>query len=136
MDTVSLRPTEYPALQMPDKAGIRIHAIVCHETNGPPLIRLAGICQCTQQESLNLPKTILHGVTVVLVYGQDHLPVSFQAIGDAIVFDDDIIRIGDLLRGYFEIDLFKQSGSRPLAGTYFVSAASGPHLSNVVKIEI
>ena len=133
-DNVSLLPTAYPELQMPDKAGIRIHAIPYQREDGVRSIRVVGICQCAEEESLNMPKTILQDVTIVLVYGSEHMPISFQAIGDAIVFDDDIRRIGNLLRGYFEIDVFEQSGLQSVIGTYFVSAAFSTYLSNVVKV--
>ena len=118
----------------PDKSGICIVVSDFLRSDGEKSIRVMGICQGGDKEFGDVQKTMLHAVTIIFTSEPYHIPVSLSAVGDSIVFDDDIQVIGKLKRAFFNIDIFDQANLQPETGIYYVSASFGVYLSNVVRV--
>ncbi|MBI3776155.1 MAG: hypothetical protein HY273_11495 [Gammaproteobacteria bacterium] len=132
----SYAPFEDAELAGLDQSGVRIAAIKYQRADGTTSIRLKGICQCSDEEISDIPEIVLKAVYAVVIFGELHLPSTFQVIGESILFDDDNYKYAGFTRGYFDIDLFNQAKLDPRNGTFFISVAFATYLSNVVPITL
>lgn len=138
----SFAPVEFPGFSAFRDSGVRIVAEIFTASGSAKSIRLRGVCQCRNTELANLPEDLVKGAGIVVVrkeYADGYMlshPMSFQAMGDVIVLDDDVRREGGMVRFYFDIDLFEQAGATPTSGDYYISAIFGKYVSNVEHMQL
>lgn len=120
----------------PDVAGVCLLASVYQRKSGVKSIRVISLCQGSTEEFSHVLPTMLHGLTMVITQEPDHVPISFSAVGNLIIFEDDIKQTGNLNRAFLDIDVFQQAGLSPVGGIYYISAAFGQYLSDVQKVEL
>ena len=114
--------------------GIRLGAAPYSRPDGARALRLVGVFQCVEGDLKELEVPLLQAVAILLVDRASLIPYSFSPVGDALVFDDDIQRVGKFRRGFFEMDVFAHARVSPRPGVYDLSASLGPYLSPVVRV--
>ena len=130
----SFRATR-PLPELPgNAAGIRIRAEVYERTGGAGSIRVIGAFRIRADAAVR--PSILHALTLVVARAPELAPVCFSAAGQALVFDDDIVREGDFQSAAFDLDVFACAGLEPAPATYFLSACLHDLLSNVERAEL
>lgn len=121
-----------PAVPAGESGGV---AVFCPSpvrlSKGVPFA-LHGVFAVPKNEALEFPEHLLRAV-VVLLRGPS--PVT-RSVGDGqLLFDDDLIEDGNLVRGYFNLDLFSFFGLAREPGRFWVCASIFRHISNVVTVE-
>lgn len=122
-----------PELNLQER-GIAISAAPSLRDDGTKSIVLRGVFRGSLEEADVAPAKLLQTIAVTLIFGPEHLPTSFPAGRQRILLEDDLKRVGNDVIGSFEIDVFEEAELAPLQGTYFLSAAMGPCLSNVCEV--
>lgn len=134
MRAPSFTETSDPAWAGLEGPGIRINADSSIAPDGRRSIRVRGFCRVAEEEVLQDGPTVLGAVSLVVVSGPDHVPATFPATLDAVVFEDDLRRRGRFVEAFFEVDTLDCPWIAPEPGACFVSATMGPYLSNVVAV--
>lgn len=117
-----------------NKSGIYIIASVYQRQDGVNSIRLMGVCQDTLSKCSGMQPTMLHAVAIIFTKTPDHSPTSISALGDTIVFNDDVEVNDTMCRAFFLVDVFDCTNLKPETGRYFISAVFGENLSNIIEI--
>jgi hypothetical protein len=117
-------------------SGLRLAAGTYLRSDGVRSMRVSGVGQCLEAELKGLQVSMLEAVALHVVYRPMLLPVSFSAVGQALVFEDDIRRVKEYRRAFFEIDLFAQARLPPRPGIYDISGSLGPHLAPVIHVKL
>jgi hypothetical protein len=130
--------TEEPGAVVPalSGSGLRLAAGIYQRSDGVRSIWISGVCQCLDAELKGLQVSMLQAVSLLAVYRTMLLPVSFSAIGQGLVFDDDVRRVGPHQRAFFEVDLFTQARIPARPGIYDISGSVGPHLAPVIRVKL
>jgi hypothetical protein len=84
-------------------------------------------------EAGRFPGHLLQAAVVLL---RGPMPVTRRVGEGQLLFEEDVVRDGDLVRGYFNLDLFSFFGLVREPNRYWVNASIFGHVSDVATVEI
>lgn len=109
--------------------GVRIRVVATSEHGDFTALRLYGAYQVSAADAEALGARPLQRALVVTASSGMWFE-AWNLVGEAITFPDDEQRAGDMVRGYFNVDLLRRVDVRPY-GTGYVLVSLGPMLSNI-----
>lgn len=117
-------------------AGIALKAPAAVALERPTALVVSGVFQVAAKDAAALPREDpFAALTLLVVEAGTARSVALRPARSAVGPETQAVP-PDLRRGFFQADVFGQSGFVPRAGRYFVSAYLGPLRSPSVEVRV
>ncbi len=100
------------------------------------VLRVSGVFQLADADAKALPREdAFDALTLLLVEARTARSVTLRPARSAVGLEPQAVAPG-MRRGFFQADVFGQSGFQPRAGLYWVTAHLGHLRSNAVEVRV